>query len=82
VALRAKRRSSCVSGNVRVAAHGPDARQVSRLVVLLGGRRVASSRAVVRGVRLPRGRQSLLRVRASTYDGRVVTLDRRLTACR
>ncbi len=82
VALHAKkRRSRCVAGNVRVAAHGRDARQVSRLEVLLGGRRVASSRAVVKRLRLPRGRQSLLRVRATTRDGRVVTLDRRLTAC-
>jgi arylsulfatase A-like enzyme len=87
LALRSRtRRARCVAGNLRVGASGAVAGEVPRLVVLVDGRRVARagrapSRALVRGRRLPRGRQSLLRVRATTRDGRVVTLDRRLTAC-
>jgi hypothetical protein len=88
VALRARtRRSRCVAGNLKVGTFGPDAREVTRLAVSVGGRRVARAgrppfRALVRRRRLAKGRLSLLRVRATTRDGRVVTLDRRLTACR
>jgi hypothetical protein len=87
MALRGRtRRAGCVAGNLKVGAFGPDAREVTRLVVLINGRRVAGAgraplRALVRRRRLPLGRQSLLRVRASTRDGRVLTLDRRLTRC-
>jgi arylsulfatase A-like enzyme len=87
VALRAHtRRARCVAGDLAVRASGPDAAEVTRLVVLVNGRRVAGAgrapgRALVRRRRLARGRQSLLRVRATTRDGRVVSLDRRLTAC-
>jgi N-acetylglucosamine-6-sulfatase len=79
-------RARCVAGNLKVGTFGPDSRQVTRLVVSVGGRRVARAgrppfRALVRRRRLARGRQSLLRVQATTRDGRVVTLDRHLTAC-
>jgi N-acetylglucosamine-6-sulfatase len=85
--LRVRPRTRCVSGDLRVAVTGPERAAVVRADVLVGRRRVArvSPPPLTRRIpkeRLRRGRPFLLRVRAETRDGRRVTLDRRVRACR
>jgi N-acetylglucosamine-6-sulfatase len=83
--LRAARR--CVSRGLAVGLGGADARLVSGMEVRLGSSRVARDRRapflrVVPRRRLRSRGTRLLRVRVTTRDGRIVTLDRRLPACR
>jgi N-acetylglucosamine-6-sulfatase len=88
--LRAQARRagrSCGAGGLRVRVGGRDARTVSLMEVFLRGRRVTRDgrspflRTVPRR-RLSSSAPNLLRVRTSTRDGRIVTLDRRLPRCR
>jgi hypothetical protein len=70
---------------VRIA--GPDRQRVIRAVVHVGRRRVARVAAPPASRRIDRprvrsGRSYRLRVTAVLRDGRVLTLDRRLRACR
>jgi hypothetical protein len=65
---------------------GRDARTLDRVVAFVGRRRHARARrkpfeVTVRRRALRKRRVRRLRVRASTRDGRVLTLDRRLLAC-
>jgi N-acetylglucosamine-6-sulfatase len=80
------RPSRCVRGDLRVFVSGPEKADVVSADVLVGRRRVArvSPPPLARLIphdRLRRGRPFLLRVRAETYDGRRLTLDRRVRAC-
>jgi N-acetylglucosamine-6-sulfatase len=81
------RPTSCVPGDLRVFLSGPERTDVISAEVLVGRRRVARvlPPPLVRRIpqeRLRRGRSFRLRVRAETIDGRRVTLDRRVRACR
>jgi hypothetical protein len=81
------RPTSCVRGDLRVYLSGPEKRAVVAADVLVGRRRVArvSPPPLMRRIpqeRLRPGRPFRLRVRAETRDGRRVTLDRRVRACR
>ena len=84
---RARHNQSCVARDMRLAVSGRERGRVERVQYFLGRRRLASSRRppfrtdVKRG-RLPAGRKVRLRARVTTSDGRVVTLDRRVLACR
>jgi hypothetical protein len=82
---RARRNQSCVARGVRLAVSGRERGRVERVQYFLGRRRLRSARrspfsTSVR--RLPAGRAVRVRARVSTRDGRVVTLDRRVLACR
>ncbi len=80
----------CVGSNLRLRVSGKDRAKVIRADVLLGGRRLATLRSqplltTIPSVRLARrasGRPQTLRVRAELRDGRLLTLDDRLRACR
>ena len=81
------RPTSCVSGDLRVFVRGPEKSDVVSAEVLVGRRRVArvSPPPLTRLIpqeRLRPGRRFRLRVRAETIDGRRITLDRRVRACR
>jgi N-acetylglucosamine-6-sulfatase len=81
------RPSSCVRGDLRVYVSGPEKRAVVAAEVLVGRRSVArvSPPPLMRRIpeeRLRAGRPFRLRVRAETRDGRRVTLDRLVRACR
>ncbi|MBD0281746.1 MAG: sulfatase [Thermoleophilaceae bacterium] len=81
------RPTSCVRGDLRVYVSGPEKRAVVAADVLVGHRRVARVSAPPLMRRIPEeslrpGRPFRLRVRAETRDGRRVTLDRRVRACR
>jgi arylsulfatase A-like enzyme len=81
------RPTSCVPGDLRIFVTGPEKTDVVSAEVLVGRRRVARviapplTRLIPRD-RLRQGRPFRLRVRAETRDGRRMTLDRRLRACR
>ena len=84
---KARRSVRCVRRVLRLRVAGAESSKVLRADVLIGRRRVArmSRRRLARSVppgHLRPGRRFLLRVRTSLRDGRVVTLDRRLRACR
>jgi arylsulfatase A-like enzyme len=84
--LRVRPRT-CVRGDLRVYVTGRESAAVVQADVLVGRRRVArvSPPPLTRRIpkeRLRQGRPFLLRVRAETRDGRRVTLDRRVRACR
>jgi N-acetylglucosamine-6-sulfatase len=87
--LRAEARRAgarCGRGGLRVRVGGRDAKTVSVMEVLVRGRRVTRDRRAPFLRTVPRRRlssttQNLLRVRTTTRDGRIVTLDRRLPAC-
>jgi N-acetylglucosamine-6-sulfatase len=81
------RPTSCVRGDLRVYLSGPEKRAVVAAEVLVGRRSVArvSPPPLMRRIpeeRLRAGRPFRLRVRAETRDGRRVTLDRLVRACR
>jgi arylsulfatase A-like enzyme len=81
------RATTCVPDDLLVRVGGPERRAVTAADVLLGRRRVArvSPPPLVRRIphrRLRAGRAVRLRVRAETRDGRRLTLDRRVRACR
>jgi N-acetylglucosamine-6-sulfatase len=81
------RPSACVPGDLRVYVTGPEKASVVSADVLVGRRRVArvSPPPLARLIpeeRLRRGHSFRLRVRAETRDGRRMTLDRRVRACR
>jgi N-acetylglucosamine-6-sulfatase len=83
----ASRRRRCLAGALKVRVRGSDARSLERIDVFLGRRRVAWDRHApfLQKVPLRRfrgGREARLRVRATSDDGRVLTLHRRLLACR
>jgi N-acetylglucosamine-6-sulfatase len=79
---------ACPRGDdLRVRIAGPDRLRVIRAVVHAGRRRIARVAAppISRRIDRPRvrtGRSYRLRVTAELRDGRVLTLDRRLRACR
>jgi N-acetylglucosamine-6-sulfatase len=78
---------ACPRGDLRVRIAGPDRRRVVRAVVHVGRRRIARVAVppVSRRIERPRvrsGRHYRLRVTAELRDGRMLTLDRRLRACR
>ena len=81
------RPTRCVPGDLRIFVSGPEKTDVMSADVLVGRRRVARvsppplSRLIPHS-RLRPGRPFRLRVRAETFDGRRVTLDRRVRACR
>jgi N-acetylglucosamine-6-sulfatase len=84
---RALRAGSCPRGDLRVRIAGRDRKRVAGADVRVGRRRVARVAAgpVSRRIRRPRvrrGRRYLLRVQVELRDGRLLTLDRRLRACR
>jgi N-acetylglucosamine-6-sulfatase len=81
------RPAQCVPGDLRVYVSGPERASVVSADVLVGRRRVAqvSPPPLMRRIpeeRLRRGQAFRLRVRAETRDGRRVTLDRLVRACR
>jgi N-acetylglucosamine-6-sulfatase len=81
------RPTACVPDDLQVRVSGPERRAVTAADVLLGRRRVArvSPPPLVRTIphrRLRARRAVRLRVRAETRDGRRLTLDRRVRACR
>jgi hypothetical protein len=83
---RRKPRRSCVSTALRVRVVGRDAPTLARVEVFVGARRAARLRRkpflrVVPRRRFRIGGPTLLRVLATTRDGRVVTLDRHLQSC-
>jgi arylsulfatase A-like enzyme len=75
-------RASCLRGRPRVTVSGPDVALVTRLDLLVRGRRVASDtrRPFALTLRaVPRG--ATLRARTSYADGRLLTQDRRAPRC-
>ena len=81
------RATTCVPDDLQVRLSGPERRAVTAADVMLGRRRVArvSTPPLARTIpheRLQAGRALRLRVRAETRDGRRLTLDRRVRACR
>jgi N-acetylglucosamine-6-sulfatase len=82
------RPTACVPGDLRVLLSGPERRTVTDAEVLLGRRRVARVEGPPLARTIPHrrlrlgGRAVRLRVRAETRDGRRLTLDRRVRACR
>jgi N-acetylglucosamine-6-sulfatase len=85
--LRVRPRTQCVRGDLRVYVTGRERAAVVRADVLVGRRRVARVSPPPLTRRIPKewlrhGRAFRLRVRAETRDGRRVTLDRRVRACR
>jgi N-acetylglucosamine-6-sulfatase len=77
----------CVPGDLRVFLSGPEKKEVVGADVLVGRRRVARvSRPpltrLIPHARLRQGRPFRLRMRAETRDGRRLTMDRRVRACR
>jgi Domain of unknown function (DUF4976) len=84
---RSRRSARCVPEALGVRVTGAEGAKVLRADVSVAGKRVLRMvrKPLVRSIprrRLPRGRRFLLRVRTTLRDGRVVTLDRRLSACR
>jgi N-acetylglucosamine-6-sulfatase len=80
-------RPGCVGSNINVRVGGGDARLLARVDVSLGGSRRASDTAAPFTVVLPRKSLSsrrLVRLRTRSFlgDGRIVTADRWLRACR
>ena len=78
---------ACPRGDLRVRIGGPDRGRVVRALVHAGRRRIARVAAPPISHRIDRprvrtGRSYRLRVTAELRDGRVLTLDRRLRACR
>ena len=84
---RGHRRVRCMPGRaVRMNLVGRDQRKVQRAEVFVGAARVAAVRrrpfrTIIRRGRLRSRGANRLRVRVTTRDGRVVTLDRRLVTC-
>jgi N-acetylglucosamine-6-sulfatase len=81
------RPTRCVPGDLRVFVSGPEKQEVVSADVLVGSRRVARVSPppltrLIPHARLRPGRPFRLRVRAETRDGRRLTLDRRVRACR
>ena len=81
------RPTRCVPGDLRVFVSGPEKKEVVSADVLVGSRRVARVSPppltrLIPHARLRPGRPFRLRVRAETRDGRRLTLDRRVRACR
>jgi N-acetylglucosamine-6-sulfatase len=81
------RPTRCVPGDLRVFVSGPEKKEVVSADVLVGSRRVARVSPppltrLIPHARLRAGRPFRLRVRAETRDGRLLTLDRRVRACR
>jgi arylsulfatase A-like enzyme len=84
---RARRNQSCVARGVRLALSGRERTRVERVQYSLGRRRLGSSRQApfntdVKRGRLPSGRKLRVRARVTTFDGRLVTVDRPVTTCR
>jgi arylsulfatase A-like enzyme len=82
---RHARGGRCPSGKVRVRVGGADRRRLVRADFLVGQRRIARRAHGPFASTLPLAggpRRVRLRVRAVLRDGRVLTLDRRLVACR
>jgi N-acetylglucosamine-6-sulfatase len=87
LALRVRFRGRrCVRGRLRARVTGAERRALERVDFFVRGRLVARDRRApfVKRLRrrLRRGRRFRVRARAATVDGRLVTLDRRLRACR
>ena len=85
--LRDRDPRRCARRPVRARVRGADAGKVALAEFFVKGRRAARDRKrpFVRGLpfnRLKPTRASLVRVRATLLDGRRVTIDRRLRACR
>ena len=83
----ARGNGSCVARDLRLGLSGRERGRVERVQYFLGRRRVGGSRRApfstdVRRRRLPAGRRVRVRARVSTRDGRLVTLDRLVLACR
>jgi hypothetical protein len=83
---RARSDAKCVSSDVRLSLFGRDGRQVESVRYTVGKRRIGTSRrrpftVRVKRSRLPSGRQLKMRARVTTRDGRVITVDRRVTTC-
>ncbi|HEY6774991.1 MAG TPA: sulfatase [Thermoleophilaceae bacterium] len=81
------RPTRCVPGDLRVFVGGPEKKEVVGADVLVGSRRVARVSPppltrLIPHARLRPGHPFRLRVRAETRDGRRLTLDRRVQACR
>jgi hypothetical protein len=81
------RAGSCARGDLRVRVGGRDARRVEAADMTLGSRRVAKVSGPLVSERISRkrlrgGRRYNLRVVATLRDGRRMTLDRRVRACR
>jgi N-acetylglucosamine-6-sulfatase len=81
------RPTSCVPGDLRIFVGGSEKKEVVRADVLVGSRRVARVSPppltrLIPHAKLRPGRPFRLRVRAETRDGRRLTLDRRVRACR
>jgi Domain of unknown function (DUF4976) len=84
---RPLRQGACPRGDLRVRIAGDDRGRVTRAVVHVGKRRIARVSVPPASERIDRprvraGRRYLLRVKAELRDGRILTLDRRLRACR
>ena len=75
-------RASCAGGKRRTSVAGADARWATGVEFMVRGKRVARDRRRPFGVVLRASTSGLLRARAFLADGRVVTLDRALRACR
>jgi arylsulfatase A-like enzyme len=75
-------RVHCAGRGVRVSLVGADVGWVRRVDFLVRGRRVGSDTRVPFARTLAARPRTVLRVRSSLGDGRVVTQDRRLPACR
>ncbi len=87
LALRIRHRGrSCAPGSVRATVRGGDLRYLDRVTFYVRGRRAATDGSspfskVLSSRRFPDGDLSVLRARAETVDGRVLTLDRGVRAC-
>ncbi len=84
--LATRPRHRCARRAVRARIVGSDRRTVAEVDFIVRGRRAARDRKppFVKRVRIRRvrpGRRFRLRARATTVDGRVMTLDRRLRRC-
>jgi arylsulfatase A-like enzyme len=77
----------CARGDLRVRLAGRDRERVIRALAFVGRRQVArvAGSPISKRIRRPRvrpGRPYLLRLQVELRDGRIYTLDRRLSACR
>ena len=75
-----------MSRDIRLSLFGREGRRVESVRYTASGRRLGSSRrrpfrVNVKRAKLRAGRQLTVRARITTLDGRVVTVDRKLTTC-
>ncbi len=80
-------KARCARGDVTVRVAGPDAQSLARVVFTVSGKQTATIAAAPFAKRISyfafqRGRTTRLRARVQLRDGRLVTLDRPIPACR